>query len=278
MGPALLLTGVAACGALSGADDLEVGLPSTDGGGTSSSGTSGGTSGGSVIGDHDGATTDANVGQPSSSPCAVAHTFCDDFDGPSLEQKWAFVRTTGGTVAHDTSMSVSAPRSLRVSVRPGSGTREALVHNDATFGNGEKVAELGYDLLVDRGSGSFDEVDYGVLMPFPPPPDAEAHGIALVDRPSGMKLQYFRETESGQYLTEEAPVQLPEGWVHVVLRVDYTESPPRGSVTFNGGESTTVSMTPSTATSMSYEVGANYMESVNTNVVIHVDNVTFDTR
>ncbi len=279
MGPALLLMGVAACAALSGANDLEVGILSTDGGDTSSSGSSGssgGTSGGPVTGDLDGATIDGDVGRPS--PCAVAHTFCDDFDDLPLSQKWDFVRTTGGTVAHDTSLFVSAPRSLEVSVRPGSGVREALVHKDTPFANGEKVAELAYDLLVDRGSGSFKEVDYGVLMPSPPPENTRSHGITLVDRPSGMTVQYFRERDGGQYDNEDAPIELPEGWVHVVLRVDYTVSPPLGSVTLNGGEPTTLSLSPTSLTSVSYEVGGTYIDDVSTSVVIHVDNVTFDKR
>ena len=141
----------------------------------------GGTPGGSDGGGGGGASDGGDGGLSLPSPCLLPHTFCDDFDGPPLEEKWDTVRTTGGDVTVDSSEFLSAPRALRIRLKSGSGTREALVSNDIAVTNTEKVVELAFDFKLDRAAGSFEEIDYGAVIAEPPPGTLRSHGLTIAD-------------------------------------------------------------------------------------------------
>lgn len=188
---------------------------------------------------------------------------------------------TAGALDLDTALSVSAPQSLRVRLQASDGEREALLHNETKTTNGEKLLILEYDLRIDRAPGNFSEIDYGVILPFPPPANTQKHGITIIDRGNGASVfQYFRQLPSGGYDSDDAPITLPKGqWVHVTLIADYTVTPPVGRLAINGVAAAQLTMNATNGLSSAwYEVGANYTFNNQSATVIHVDNVAFDQK
>lgn len=118
-----LPAGAVGCSILLGVDGLTGGFFPDDGGVAEGAVSD---AGGDAVGDAalDSMTmTDAPL--DGSLPCGVPHTFCDDFDDGGLGARWDMQRTVQGSLALDTTVSVSPSRSMLVTANPGDASGES---------------------------------------------------------------------------------------------------------------------------------------------------------
>lgn len=224
-------------------------------------------------GEREAAATD---GAPAS-PCSAPHKFCDDFDAPSLALpgKWSEMSEGNGPLSLDGELFVTGPRSLRVSVTPGMGLRSSYL--ETTFDTSAKIVELAYDLRVKAFSGTFDELDVGLIMFKPTPPGFKAQGLTIINRPNVVEFEYFRERNTGGFDTTSDPITIPnDTWKHIAMRIDVASVPPRGSLQIDGQEAASLTLLTNTLTNVLVNVGVTFSEDAQVSTQVNVDNVTID--
>lgn len=212
----------------------------------------------------------------STSPCAAPHTFCDDFDtgDPNLTTRWDELKTTAGPLDLDTTRSRSAPRSLRMKLTPTMGNQDSHLGKFVAVQNGTARAEV--DLFVPTPVGSFKEVDPIGLELTPTPTGYDFHGLYLIIRPDGSKLQYFASKKSAN-VDNQAPVTITmDAWHHVVMTVSFATTPPKGTISIDGDVGSVPMMGP-TATKLDLQLGADYTDTTNLDWSINFDNAVVDT-
>lgn len=223
----------------------------------------------------DGAGGDAAIG---TSPCAAAHTFCDDFDtgNGSLATRWSELRTGAGPLVLDTTRSRSAPRSLRMDLTPTTGTQDSQLAKTVTVPNA--AARLEVDIFIPTpaaDAGTYTEVDPIGVKLYPTPPGYNFHGLYLIIRSGKTQLQYFAQKKDAN-VDNRAPVTMTmDAWHHVVVTFSYATTPPKGTIAVDG-DVASVEMIGPTPTKLDYELGAGYTENANLNWSLSFDNAVVD--
>lgn len=239
--------------------------PRSDGGGDGD----GGDANSSVDGD---AGTKNEGGTVPTSPCAVQHLFCDDFDGPGTlpQHGWDPPFTeNGSTVTIDMGDAVSPPNALKVVGNPNSSA--AIDHPPLVTASGTKDYTLAYDLrAIDSGPGvAMTDLAVGtyrtriILL---------ANGTITVDEwDDNLNRVSSQRASATNVLGKWVHVELtlhfvPKGQsgARVVLRVD-------GSTVVDDTAAPTVSGGP-----VGFSVGD--IDHPNGGVQFRFDNVTFDTN
>lgn len=210
------------------------------------------------------------------SPCAAAHAFCDDFDtgDPNLATRWSELKTTAGPLDLDTTLSRSAPRSLRMKLTPTMGNQDSHLGKFVAIRNGTARVEV--DIFVPTPVGSYKEVDPIGVELSPTPTGYDFHGLYLIVRPDGTKLQYFASKKSAN-VDNEAPVSMTkDAWHHVVITFSYATMPPKGTISIDGDVGSVPMMGP-TATKLDLQLGADYTDTTNLDWSLNFDNAVVDT-
>lgn len=218
----------------------------------------------------------ADARPSSSSPCAIAHVFCDDFDTGSedLTTRWDKLETFAGTLALDSTRSRSAPRSLRMNVTPTTGEKHSsLTKSIPTTANAARV-EL--DLFVPSPNGSFAEIDPVGLELAPPPSGVQLQGLYVVIHPDGTYLQFLAlgQPSKGAYL---APIALErDAWHHLVMTYSYATSPPSATLSVDGRVANVTMLQAAAPSVIRLQLGAPYANDANLTWAIDFDNATVD--
>lgn len=221
----------------------------------------------------DAATTNPSTG---TSPCAAAHTFCDDFDtgDENLATRWSELTTTAGPLDLDTTRSRSAPRSLRMNLKPTTGNQDSHLAKSVPVQNGTARAEV--DIFVPTPvGGSYKEVDPIGVELHPTPTGYDFHGLYLIVRPDGTSLQYFASKKSANVDHRASLTFTMDAWHHVVITVSYATTPPTGTISIDGAVASVPMMGP-TATKLDLELGADYTDAANLAWSLSFDNAVVD--
>ena len=227
-------------------------------------------------GSYDPASQDAGTVSPDSSTTRDAAMldggtgkdclFCDDFDdgGPSLATRWDELKELAGPMDLDTSVSVSAPRSLRLIHKGKAGASgasvSALVKRIEVADAKRITVDLDFqnDLAMTPTFGEIDPVVIGLL----PPPNLAAATFALLVTGSGAKLQRYADNGTSSE-TRDVPVNLSNrGWHHLTFKLVRGVDKISCTVVGDAGvESLPREFPASTWTSLVLKLGANYTEN-----------------
>lgn len=224
------------------------------------------------MGAEEGGTTEAG-------PCSGRHVFCDDFDEGELGSKWDDVVLGAGPLELDSQERVSLPRSLRVTLSAGGGSRSSkLVKALATSTQDVTVA---FDLRIDGPtSNTFGAISYAVVDILPAPPGVERHAVQLWQLPGGAGFRYFIDAEDGGGDNRNSPLSTPTlafgRWQRVSIRVTYAPKA-RALLSFDGVLAGTIDLIPGTLTGVNIQLGVDTAEA-QTTAVVHFDNVSVDER
>lgn len=214
------------------------------------------------------------------SPCRSKHLFCDDFDTGDSKPigRWDSLIENAGPIILDTSMFVSPPRALHVTMPPGAGVRASKLRK--TLSPTSPKSTLDVDLFVTGPTGgSFVEVDPIGITLSPAPSGFTKHGIAIAIYPTKTVLQYYASppADGGTTTTVESPFTLPTSrWVHLTITVDYTPAIPLVAIAIDGMPSTRITPGGTAPTSLGLEVGVIYTSAANTDFAVVTDNVVVD--
>jgi hypothetical protein len=277
-GVVLAAFGLSACSLLVGTSGLE-GDPSTTPGASDAGGDVAVTiEGGPPPDSGSGEAGDAGGGD--APPCAVAHTFCDDFDtgDTNAVNRWDDGVLAFGTLAMDTTRFVSAPRSLSFKTSQKAGVTEAFIERTLPMPSGRAHVEL--EMFVGTESGAFTEVDPVGVELNPPPSGYSFNGGYLVLRDGELRAQAFAEATSGSNYNVTKPIGAiqRDHWYHVVIDIDgKAAGGPKLDVTVDG-KTVTMTLPPSSPTSTAIGVGAVYADSSGGVWPFNFDDVVVDTQ
>jgi len=206
------------------------------------------------------------------SPCTASHTFCDDFDEPSLGTLWSGQQTPSGTLAFSTS-AVTPPHSLQATVLADTNDNGAFLYERFT-----NVTRLHVELdamvvaALPTANSQVDLVDIEVT-----PPSGGTFAVVDLQRwQDGSALeQYVAFADGGS--SDQSPdfAETFSSWRHVALDVDF------GAETFvatiDGTVAQTIDFTPSLPQGdVQVDVGVPYAESLSGDWQVFVDDVAID--
>jgi hypothetical protein len=218
-------------------------------------------------------------GASSSSPCASVHTFCDDFDMPGdLSTRWPEIEMAAGPLGFDTERSVSAPRSVRVSLHPGAGNPESKLSRNFPLKQGGS-ARVELDLYLGSAANNYQEIDPVGLQLDPPPAGYAFQGVYFSVEPNRTRLEYFADKTTGDnlYTDTTVPALSRDAWHHLVFTISYASMPPRATLSVDDGPLATVVLNAaSSPTTLKAQFGAVYTAALNVDWPLNFDNVVVD--
>lgn len=227
-----------------------------------------------------GVAPDASAGPTSGCPLTpgLRLVFCDDFDdgGTTPAGRWDDTTTGAGVIDFDTSDSVSRPRSLRVSLASGSGSRASTI--EKTIATTKQDVTVGFDLRVDGpASRDFGAIDYATIDLLPPPAGKDSHGVILFEfGASDPMIAYVQSPEAATETRSDLTPPLARGrWQRVVLRIALGGATPQVFVTLDGVLAGAVPIASVTLTGVVVTLGVDTAEAATT-AVVHFDNVTVE--
>lgn len=194
---------------------------------------------------------DAAASLDGSSACATPHTFCDDFDDGGLGARWDLQRNTQGSLALDTTTSVSPARSLRVVADP----------SDASGAD--------YDIVLRKTfSGAFSGIhcEVDVLTDSATPPQTGS-GFGINVSGSGTDYLVVWDLDEARLLEEQGPavtshpIALPKSgqWTRIAveLAADTDAGPGQLTLSYDGKQVASFPSLgqPSNASAVSFDLG-----------------------
>lgn len=189
--------------------------------------------------------------------------FCDEFDDGTmgLTGRWDELKELAGPMDLDTSVSVSAPRSLRLIHKGKAGVSgasvSALVKRIDVADAKRITVDLDFqnDLAMTSAFGEIDPVVIGLL----PPPNLAAATFALLVTGSGAKLQRYADNGTSSETKDVAVNLSSRGWHHLTFKLVRGVDKISCTVVGDAGvESDIVEFSGTTWTSIVLKLGANY--------------------
>lgn len=225
---------------------------------------------------------DADDSSSPPSPCAAVHTFCDDFDDGGAEAaRWDGIDTRAGAVTLDDTVSITKPRSLRVTLeaRPGI-TGSSLTKNvDLRPGTTSALLEFDYRADFPAPPWSFREIDPVVVRIQPAPPGTKYQQFGFVVYPTGARFEYFGELLDGGSLFDDRNVALAyTGWHHVAIAFTLGGGNVEGKLFLDGVESSKLAYATSAMGRLELFVGAAFVRDSDVPVTLRYDNVVVDSK
>lgn len=223
----------------------------------------------------------APVSEPTdaaSRPCASAHLFCDDFDegNDNPSTRWDDITSGAGPIAVIASDSVSAPRSLRVSLTSGSGSRMTTIEKRVATTRADIT--VGFDFRVATPSSQdFGAISFATIALVPAPAGETEHGVTLYQYgDSQPQVAYYRDTREGRTDTKSDldPNVAFGRWQRVTFEISGGAAP-KVSVRVDGSFAGAVEIAPVALTGVDIRLGLDTAEA-RTTTTVHYDNVTVD--
>lgn len=219
------------------------------------------------------ATIDAQV-----SPCTGVHLFCDDFDTGILESRWDVMHTEAGPLTLSSEAYVSASRSLRAVVYPGTGVRRTSLRK--TVAVPAKTVRFEVDVLsIPPTEGTYRQVDIVAIAMIPP-------SAGLIDEELGLRynatsgqveLEWVRQLEGGGTDIEFVPVVLPPGrWVHLTIEADASAATGLGRLYVDGVHQADMDISGASPQAVELRVGPDYTKDAELIWPMSFDNVVVD--
>jgi hypothetical protein len=221
----------------------------------------------------DGGPTDAGL-DVKTSPCAVQHTFCDDFDDGSLGARWDKTDNGGGGTLSQSSNAVTPPFSFQAQVPGGSNHPYALLQK---FLDASQHIHYECDIMIIGSQSTSFELDYYDLA-FKPA--GYTYGNFNLERlnPGGTSEEIAMangadaDTYNDDNLTEEFTT-----WKHLVADVDFGKS--TFTLIVDGATIDAMSMKPPLASAPStLGVGLTYSAGLTATWTVLIDNVVIDVQ
>ena len=204
--------------------------------------------------------------------------FCDDFDtgGSSPAGRWDETSLEAGPIDFDSSDFVSAPRSLRVELVAGSGSRTSTI-TKAVPTTTQDVT-VAFDFRLDGpASQDFGAIEYASVDLLPPPAGVTAHNIVLFQYSSADPAIAYQQTPqpAGGDVTSQLTPPLAIGrWQRIALRVTFGATA-QAFVSIDGTPVASVPISRVTLTSVVVHLGVDTAEA-RTTATVHFDDVTVD--
>ena len=213
-----IAAGTSSCNALLGIEERPLRLGSDEGGSPDAGEADGASSSGAPDG-----TTIADGG----SVCSAPHLFCDDFGGGDDDPatRWDDLVLGAGPIDFDTSEFESAPRSLRVRLTAGSGTRTTWIEKRIAVT--ATAVTVAFDVRIDTPTSTdFGAIEYASVTLLPAGSDT-VHTVALFQYGTGEPtIGYYLSPPAGD--TEQAALEPPLGhdaWHRIAFRIRLDASP-----------------------------------------------------
>jgi hypothetical protein len=221
----------------------------------------------------DGGPTDAGL-DVKTSPCAVQHTFCDDFDDGSLGSRWDKTENGGGGTLSQSTTAVTPPYSFQAQVPGGSNHPYALLQK---FLTASQHIHYECDIMIIGSQTTNFEIDYYDLAFVP---TGFTYGNFNLERLNSGGTSEEIATADGADADTFNDDNISEeftSWKHLVADVDYTKS--TFTVTVDGATIDAMSMKPPLASAPStLGVGLTYSAGLTATWTILIDNVVIDVQ
>jgi hypothetical protein len=208
------------------------------------------------------------------SPCAVQHTFCDDFDDGSLGATWDKTNNgAGGTLSQSTN-AVSPPYAFQAQVPGGAGQPYALLQKYLSAG---QHVHYECDIIIIGAQSTKMELDY---FDFAFKPSGYTTGNFNLERlnPGGAVEQISRATtaDADTYNDDTIGEELTS-WKHLVVDIDFAKS--TFTLAVDGATVDAMSMKPPLASAQStLGVGITYTGGLQSAWSVLIDNVVVDVQ
>ncbi len=226
-------------------------------------------------------TSDAtfDVGPPSdagldvkTSPCAVKHTFCDDFDNGSLGATWDKTDNGGGGTLSQSANAVTPPYSFQAQVPGGGGHPYALLQKVL---NASQHVHYECDIMIIGSQASQMEVDYYDIAFVP---TGYTYGNFNLERLNTggtvEEIAHATTADADTYNDDSISEELTT-WKHIVVDIDYTKS--TFTLSVDGATIDAMSMKPPLASAQStLGVGITYTGGLSATWTVLIDNVVID--
>jgi len=220
----------------------------------------------------DGAPSDAGA-DVKTSPCAVKHTFCDDFDDGGLGATWDNTNNGAGGTLSQTTNAVSAPYAFQAQVPGGGGHPWASL--EKSFPASSHV-HFECDMMIVGAQSTNMEIDY---FDFAFKPSGYSYGDFNIERdnPGGTVEEISQATtaDASTYNDDTITEELTT-WKHLVVDIDFTKN--TFTVAVDGATIDAMSMKPVLASAAAtLGIGVTYVGGLTTGPwSVLVDNVVVD--
>lgn len=204
----------------------------------------------------------------------ATRAFCDDFDQGDITNRWDDLTLGAGPVDFDGADSVSSPRSLRVTLVSGSGSRTSTVTKTVT--TTKQDVTVGFDLRLDGPSSTnFGVIEYASVELQPPPSGVAGHSVSLFQfGPGDPQIGYHQTAPDHDDTSALTPALAIGSWQRVTMRFTFGATP-EFFFAINGTVAGAIPIARVTLTGVVVHLGVDTAEA-NTTATLHYDDVTVD--
>lgn len=205
------------------------------------------------------------------SPCAVKHTFCDDFDDGGLGATWDNIENGGGGTLSQSSNAVSPPFAFQAQV-PSGGHPYAILQK---YLPASQKLHFECDLMIIGAQATNLEIDY---FDWSSKPTGYSYGNFNLERlnPGGTVEEISQATtaDASSYHDDSIAEEFTS-WKHLVVDIDFVKATFTMSV--DGATVDAMSMTPPFASAQAtLGIGITYTGGLTAQWSVLTDNVVVD--
>lgn len=211
-----------------------------------------------------------------SSPCVVAHTFCDDFDHDEAGALWTNTFETAGTIGLDPATWVSPPHSLEVDIpaiadAAPPGPQAAL---NEVFGFAPTKVSCSFDFQADLEGAGMTAVSWNA---YPSAGGVTAYAVRVdVYSNAWAWIEQAAFTDGGSLENiYSTPPTSSAVWRHVDVAITFGASP-GFTVAYDGTQVLSQPLTPPAMTGLYLALGCSAGAGVSSERQVHYDNVACD--